>query len=1164
MLTRTQYSFILLLAMLIALPNIATGQKQRSKQKNAKSEIITMDNPINGLLERISEGASDRFTTEIVPADKEYFELEQNGDKIMVRGSNYVSIATGINWYFKYYLHIHLSWNSMKATLPATLPTVPAKERHETSIAYRYEFNFCTFSYGTAFWDWTRWEQEIDWMALHGVNMPLMLTGTETVWRNLLLELGYSKNEVNNFIAGPAFQAWWQMNNLEGWGGPNPDSWYDNQQILGNKILNRYRQYGIQPVMPGYSGMVPSNAASKLGLSVADPGTWCTFQRPAFLLPTDNRFAEIADAYYRHMKLLFGDDLKYFTADPFHEGGNVGSVDLPSAGTAIFSAMTRANSDAKWVIQSWHANPRLQMIDPMDAGKVIVLDLFSDGSPKWKTPGYGKHDWIYTMLHNFGGRTGMFGRMDFIASTFNDAVNDATAGPKLKGVGVAPEGYELDPVMYELLFELPWRNEKVNVNNWIDGYIQTRYGTNDPKLKDAWTLLEKTVYKGAAGQEGATESVLCARPALDINSVSTWGSSNISYNINDLRRTAMALLDVAENYRGNDNFEYDLVNVVSQTLADYGYNLQKSITAAYRAGDKTAFASLSSRFLNLILAQDRLLATRKEFLVGRWIEQAKSLGSTEAEKTLYEWNARTLITVWGTKNAANNGELHDYSYRSWSGLMKDVYHKRWEAYFQLLTQRLNGATVADIDFFDTYEYPWTIQKNNYPTASTGDAINIAREVFEEYSSELSICQPGGTLCVDEGQGYIAQAATAGAKTNINFTQNTRPTTVYVDATNHVISVEKGKSFTLNITADMKDGHAGVPGYRYFKWCHKFIYADWNNDQDFDDAGELLYSIPLNGNDNNAANISKTIQVPANATLGKTNLRVRYTNGYSVDINSVNGGCQAVKQGGVYDFGIEILDGEYVEPTLCKPAGSLCRDEGQGFIAQAATTGARTNLNFTQTTRPATVYVDATQHQLDVARGDNFTLNINADMKDGQAGVAGYRYFKWCHKYIYADWNNDKDFDDAGELLYSIALDGSNNLAANINKTIQVPANAVLNKVTLRVRYTNGYGIDLGAASGACADVTEGAIYDFSINISDFTEQKTVNANDILYCYPNPANNIIKFSDEVRSAILLDVNGKELARSTGDSLNISNLSKNLYIIKLIGKKNMTAHQVVIKN
>ena len=72
------------------------------------------------------------------------------------------------------------------------------------------------------------------------------------------------------------------MNNLEGWGGPNPESWYIRQEKLQKKIVKRMREYGIEPVLPGYCGMVPHNAKEKLGLNVADPGFWCSYHRPAF------------------------------------------------------------------------------------------------------------------------------------------------------------------------------------------------------------------------------------------------------------------------------------------------------------------------------------------------------------------------------------------------------------------------------------------------------------------------------------------------------------------------------------------------------------------------------------------------------------------------------------------------------------------------------------------------------------------------------------------------------------------------------------------------------------------------------------------------------------------------------------------------------------------
>jgi alpha-N-acetylglucosaminidase len=42
---------------------------------------------------------------------------------------------------------------------------------------YRYYMNTCTFGYSTAFWSWERWQREIDWMALNGINTPLTAVG---------------------------------------------------------------------------------------------------------------------------------------------------------------------------------------------------------------------------------------------------------------------------------------------------------------------------------------------------------------------------------------------------------------------------------------------------------------------------------------------------------------------------------------------------------------------------------------------------------------------------------------------------------------------------------------------------------------------------------------------------------------------------------------------------------------------------------------------------------------------------------------------------------------------------------------------------------------------------------------------------------------------------
>lgn len=694
--------------------------------------------PVDGLLERIDKGASKKFRIEKIDSDKEFFELDQKGSKVVVRGNNYVNIASGIHWYLKYYAGIHLSWNGMKASLPEVLPPVREKERRETDKTYRYAFNYCTYSYTMAFWDWNRWEQEIDWMALHGINMPLAVVGADVVWHRVLKRLGYTKTEIDEFIAGPAFQAWWLMNNLEGWGGPNPDSWYGQRLALQKKILKRMREYGIKPVLPGYSGMLPHNAKEKLGLDVADPGRWCGYRRPAFLQPTDKHFSRIASIYYEELTRLYG-KADFYSMDPFHEGGSVEGVDLAAAGKAIRESMKKVNPKAVWVAQAWQACPHEKMIEAIPAGDLIVLDLFSESRPQWgdeasswfRKDGFKGHDWLYCMLLNYGGNVGLHGKMQHVIDEYFKA-NNSPFGNTLKGTGMTMEGSENNPVMFELLSELVWRPAPFRKEDWLDGYIKARYGTWNPALREAWTLLGNSIYNCPASstQQGTHESVFCARPSLEVYQVSSWSEMQDYYQPMDVIKAAGKMMDVADAFRGNNNFEYDLVDVLRQAVAEKGRLVYKVVVDAFIARDRKLFFVASNRFLELILLQDKLLATRKEFRLGGWLHPARRWGTSEAEKDWCEWNARVQITTWGNRTAAEQGGLRDYAHKEWNGLLRDFYYMRWKTYFSGLADELNGVPAKPIDFY-ALEEAWTLQQNPYSEAAEGNPVDVAKEVYRE-------------------------------------------------------------------------------------------------------------------------------------------------------------------------------------------------------------------------------------------------------------------------------------------------------------------------------------------------------------------------------------------------------------------------------------------------
>ena len=725
--------------------------------------VISSANPIDNLLERIDKGANKKFKTELIQSPTDFFELSQEGNRIVIKGNTWVNIAVGLNWYLKYYAGIHLTWNNMNTHLPASLPRVTSPERHATDLKLRYDFNYCTFSYSMAFWDWKRWQTEIDWMALHGVNLPLAIVGEEVAWRNMLLKLGYTKEEIGKFIAGPAFLAWWEMNNLEGWGGPLPDSWYNQQEALQKKILKRMHEYGMQPVLPGFCGMMPHDAKAKLGLNVTDGGIWNGYTRPANLSPTDAHFDKIADLYYAELTKLYG-KANYYSMDPFHETNDDEAIDYSKAGCKVMEAMKRVNPKATWVIQGWTENPRPQMIKNMKNGDLLVLDLFSECRPMFGIPsiwkrekGYEQHDWLFCMLENFGANVGLHGRMDQLLRNFYSTKQSSPNTQHLKGIGFTMEGSENNPVMFELMSELPWRTE-CKKEDWIKGYVKARYGKTSPEIERAWQLLSETIYNCPAGnnQQGPHESIFCGRPSLNNFQVKSWSKMRNYYDPQATLEAAQLMTDIADQYKGNNNFEYDLVDICRQALADQGRLQYLKTIADYNGFSRKAFAKDAHRFLEMILLQDKLLGTRTEFRLGHWTEAARKLGTTQQEKDLYEWNARVQITAWGNRMCADKGGLHDYAHKEWQGILKDFYYKRWKIFMDVLAKQMEDYTHPNeealgagknanktsselfnlalpkgpqIDWY-SIEEPWTLLHNIYSSRPEGDCISMAKEVVE--------------------------------------------------------------------------------------------------------------------------------------------------------------------------------------------------------------------------------------------------------------------------------------------------------------------------------------------------------------------------------------------------------------------------------------------------
>ncbi|MBE6304979.1 MAG: alpha-N-acetylglucosaminidase [Bacteroidales bacterium] len=701
------------------------------------SAAVTNPQPVSDLLNRVGgQGTADRFVTVLdetlsATAGTEVFVISSSEGKPCIKGSTLSALTTGIGWYLNHYANVNVSWNNLNPDLTTiNLPAPVGEETHETNAQYRHYLNYCTFSYSMSTWTWERWQQEIDWMALHGINAPLHIIGLEEVWRKMLIEdYGYSTAEANAFIAGPCFMAWFGMNNLEGHGGPNPDWWYARQAELGKKMTQRMNELGIEPVLPGFAGMVPTNFTRKTGIASVGQGGWVNgFTRPNILTPATDGFTGVAANYYKRLEEVMGTSA-YYSMDPFHEGGgSTGGVDAKLAYSSIYECLAEAQPEAKWFIQQWQwAGGQWQSVanGVIPQGKLIVLDLYSDGKAGSQLNSYNGHETVYCMIPNFGARTGFFGRI----TTLIDSYFNNRSLSSLKGIAAVPEGIEQVPIIYDLCYEMPWMSTKPDAQKWVADYVKRRYGgVESPEAVAAWELLRTSALDCKTGLQGPHEAIMCAIPSLSINAVSAWGSSEIFYDVNSTYSAAYKLLEA--NLTG-ENYSYDLVDVSRQALTDYSKTLLAGIKEAHADGNTELFEMRRDAFLQLILDIDQLLNTNKDFMVGHWTERARAIadeaeGTTEADREWLELNnARTLITTW----ANTDGNLRDYSYRQWGGIMKDLYYDRWKRWFDNNMGNINAWQISR---------NWAMDASKrYPTTPIGNTAEVAATMLPKYLSPLT-------------------------------------------------------------------------------------------------------------------------------------------------------------------------------------------------------------------------------------------------------------------------------------------------------------------------------------------------------------------------------------------------------------------------------------------
>ena len=658
----------------------------------------------------------------------------RNGE-IHVRAATVPTLLYGVTHYLRNVAGLDVSSNGSQLGAPGlVLPAPAAPIELAAPHRWRYALNENTDGYTTPYWNEQRWQQEIDLLALSGINALLLERGMDTILYQTFRDAGYDDAAIRAWITQPAHQNWQLMGNMCCFNGPVSRTLLAKRAASARRIARSLRSLGIVPVLQGYYGSVPADFDRRHpGAHVVPQGDWNGFARPGWLDPRDPWFARLADSFYRHERALYGGSLLY-DMQVFQEGGDNGDVPLAPAARAIQAALARAEPRATWLLMAWQGNPRRELLEDVDRGRLLIADIeqgrtvYDDRDQRFLgTP------WLFGGLWEFGGRTTLG------ASLFDYAQRlprmAARPGSGIRGIALYTEGLDTNPLAFALYTGMAWHTQPVELAGWVHDWSVRRYGGPDAHAQRAWSILLATAYSMRADAEdqhgerdAAHDSLFAAEPSLTTTHAATWSPPAPRYGLRELQPALTELLQVAPALRATDAWRHDVVDVGRQVLANESRLLLPLIKEAFDAGDALRLHALRAEWMRDMDLQDELLASNEWFLLGRWLERTRPWAADATEAAVLEYDARSILTSWGERTASQAGGLHDYANRDWAGLVGGYYKARWQRFFDTLEESLaTHAAPVPIDWFAVAD-AWNRGRERYPTEPAGDSYRIALRV----------------------------------------------------------------------------------------------------------------------------------------------------------------------------------------------------------------------------------------------------------------------------------------------------------------------------------------------------------------------------------------------------------------------------------------------------
>lgn len=695
--------------------------------------------------------------------DCDSYTYESTPEQITVTGTSAVALCKGFYDYILDNGFGIVSWTGNRLDLPDSLPTVQRTETVSPFSHHLYD-NVCTFGYTYPLWTWEQWEREIDWMAMHGFDMPLAPIAGEAIFARVWREMGLSDEEINEYFTSPLHLPWMRMGNMTAVGGGLGDKWQKDQIALQHKILDRMRSLGMTPVFQGFAGFVPKAMKEHFPEINLTETKWSGL-KSYMLSPLDSLFSVIGTEYIKEWEKEFGKG-EYYLIDSFNEMdipfGPKGSKEryetLQTYGRTVYESVKEANPDAVWVMQGWMFGHNRGIWDKESVqallsgvpdDKMMIIDLAVDFNEYvWKNETswdyldgmYGKQ-WIWSTVPNFGGRNTLNGPVDFYLNGHLEALGSENKGA-LKGYGTSPEGVENNEIIYELISAAGWSDSEQDVDEFLARYSAARYGATTEGVLNFWKEMRQSAYCNFTNN---AKFLWQQRPAY--HRLETMNVNGHYFKaIEDFLSDYDTLKD-NELYR-TDAIQYAALYIAAK--ADYVF---KAANWAMAAGDIEKARSLQKLLDTMLLDTDRLLESHPLFRLQRWFDFAENSGTSDTERMTFKRETRKLLSTW-----AGGPSLGDYSARVWSGLIRDYYAPRLRHYFEAALKGEHADMLAydrSFHFGDTPVGEITREQMALSAVEPfADPVEAGIELVKKYSG---IVYEDGSSSITDGQdGEIAE------------------------------------------------------------------------------------------------------------------------------------------------------------------------------------------------------------------------------------------------------------------------------------------------------------------------------------------------------------------------------------------------------------------------